>query len=71
MPYTDAEKDDLERLLDHLGIEDVMCALSQICYEKEAHVQESWQDGRLASRWKRLGNSLEKMSRSLINPHFM
>ena len=47
-----------------------MSALAEICYEKEAHVQEYWQDRSLAARWRKLGAKLEKMAPKLDDPHF-
>jgi hypothetical protein len=70
MPYSRNERDELEILLDKLGVEGIMSALAEICYEKEAHVQEYWQDRSLAARWRKLGAKLEKMAPELDDPHF-
>jgi len=69
MPYTSKEHDELETLFDKLGVEGVVSALAEICYEKEAHVQEYWQDRTLAARWRRLGARLEKLAPQLDDPH--
>ena len=69
MPYTSKERDELETLFDKLGVEGVVSALAEICYEKEAHVQEYWQDRALATRWRRLGARLEKLAPALDDPH--
>ena len=71
MPYTRDDIDSLEAILDRIGIEDTVSALAQICYEKESHVLENWQDQRLASRWEKLGRKLQKLAPTLIDPNFM
>jgi len=70
MPYSRSERDELEVLLDKLGVEGVMSALAEICYEKELHSLEHWRDRVLASRWRKLGVKLESMASSLDDPHF-
>jgi hypothetical protein len=48
---TNAEKDDLERLIDRVGIESVLMGISEICGEKAEHIRSMWQDHALAKRW--------------------
>ena len=52
-PITDAERDQIEELLDRIGVWGMMMALSEISTAKEGHVEEAWQDLRLAKRWGR------------------
>jgi hypothetical protein len=70
MPYSRAERDELEILFDKLGIEGLISAMAEICYEKEYHVMESWNDSGLASRWRKLGAKLERLAPTLDDPHF-
>ena len=70
MPYTAHERFELEVLFDKLGVEGIVSALAEICYLKEAHVKEYWQDRNLAARWRKLGSKLEKMAPELDDPHF-
>ena len=44
--------------------------MAEICYEKEAHTMEHWQDRGLASRWRKLGAKLEKLAPTLDDPYF-
>jgi hypothetical protein len=71
MPYTETERDELEAILDKRGIEGIVSALAEICYLKEAHVQENWQDRPLASRWRKLDSRLERLAPSLDDPHMV
>ena len=71
MPYTETERDELEAILDKRGIEGTVSDLAEICYLKEAHVQENWQDRALASRWRKLGSRLERLATSLDDPHML
>ena len=70
MTYTREERDELENLLDKMSVEGVINALAEICYEKEGHVMESWQDRTLASRWSKLGAKFEKLAATLDDPYF-
>jgi hypothetical protein len=49
-----SEKVDLEMLIDKVGIESVLMALSEICGEKADHIATTWQDATLAKRWATL-----------------
>jgi hypothetical protein len=48
---TPGEKEDLERLIDKVGIEAVLMAVSEICGEKAEHIRATWQDNALGRRW--------------------
>ena len=50
---TQEMQDKLESIVDSTSIEDVVEALSQICYAKAEHVQSNWQDYVLAKVWER------------------
>jgi hypothetical protein len=70
MPYTRSERDELEVLFDKVGVEDLVSAVAEICYVKEAMVKKHWQDSALAARWRNLGTKLEKLAPTLDDPHF-
>ena len=40
-------------LIDAVGIMNFLIYLEEICYEKAAHVRETWQDEPLALKWER------------------
>jgi len=50
----------LEQLMDSNGLAAVLDALSEICYAKAAHIEEAWQDDRLAKHWRDAGRELER-----------
>jgi len=52
-----ARQDTLERLIDTSSLHDVLVDLAQVCWAKEQHVQEAWQDNELAKRWNRAANA--------------
>lgn len=49
---TDAEKQQLEMLLDATSLNAVMQALSEVCGAKAEHIESNWQDKPLARDWR-------------------
>ena len=45
------ELDQLETLIDAVGIESILMGISDICGEKADHIRANWQDNVLARRW--------------------
>jgi hypothetical protein len=45
--------ENLEKIVDHYGLENIVRALSFICSEKSAHIAENWQDVKTAKEWMR------------------
>jgi hypothetical protein len=43
--------ENLERIVDHYGLENLIRALAFICSEKSTHVAENWQDVKTAKVW--------------------
>jgi len=43
--------DNLEKIVDHYDLENIIRALSFICGEKATHIAENWQDAKLAKSW--------------------
>ncbi|TPJ33693.1 hypothetical protein [Mesorhizobium sp. B2-8-3] len=56
---TPEETTQLEQLLDAIGMERLLTALSNICAEKQAHVEANWQDKALATAWGRMADRLD------------
>lgn len=57
---SDVELEELESLIDSIGLSQVVGALADICYMKEQHVAENWQDEALAKDWHKAGAVLSK-----------
>jgi hypothetical protein len=51
------QKEQLEALLDKTSLHEVLDMLSEICSEKQEHVQTNWQDKNLAKAWGRCAYS--------------
>ena len=45
------EFQELEKLVDKVGLQSVLMGLSEICGLKDEHIQADWQDYGLARRW--------------------
>jgi len=52
----------VEDLIDRHGVDGLIDAIIDICYEKEMHVRENWQDHRLANSWQKVASILEKVN---------
>lgn len=50
--------EDLERLIDRDGIENVLTAIGMICYDKSDHILSNWQDSATARWWYRIAQHL-------------
>lgn len=62
LTVTEAEQSMLlEALVDRRGIVSILARLSEICFLKEDHVHEHWQDPILAHRWHKIGFALDKI----------
>ena len=70
MAHSKAERDELEKILDKLGVTGLFEALSQIASEKESHTLENWGDRTLARRWDRLFSKFEKLAGDIDDPYF-
>lgn len=55
---TPPEKDQLEALIDACGLCDVLDALSEICDEKAAHIEDTYSDRHLARTWRETGKAI-------------
>lgn len=61
--------DTLEKLVDDNGLQAVIGALSQICFEKAEHIQENWQDSGLAKLWEKNAKVLDTTQSKLVATH--
>lgn len=52
----------VEQLIDEVGLQTVLDALTIVCHEKADHVQANWQDGPLASRWTSMGTDMAQVA---------
>lgn len=52
---TAGQGDDLERLIDRYGLNQVLEAISDICHRKADYIQSLWQDEKLAKAWEDKG----------------
>lgn len=52
----------LEAALDGATMQDVMEAFRDVCYGKEIHVAENWQDYKLASEWKTWARKFDNLA---------
>ena len=60
----DARKDELEALVDTLGLERVLELLGEVCHDKADHLRTNWQDEVQARAWERSAKVLDKASAS-------
>ena len=58
---TQAEAINLETLIDNHGIQEVMDAIANICWEKSEHIVQSYGDKPLAKLWETNGKRIARM----------
>ena len=54
--------EELELLLDKIGLPLLLASLADIANEKAEHVATNWQDQNLAKRWRKAGTALGTLS---------
>lgn len=52
---------DLEDIVDSASLEEVLAALSNMCFEKAEHVRTNWQDEPLAKAWEKNGKLIDSI----------
>lgn len=60
-------QDELEQIVDKLGLSFTLHALEQICYEKAEHLRSNWQDENAAKMWERDARKLDTVANKLNN----
>jgi len=48
---TNEQAEQLEKLLDTMGLHNMLGAIAIICGEKAEHIETVWQDRKLAKKW--------------------
>ena len=56
------EAGDLEALIGRHGLADVLATIVDICLKKAEHIRTNWEDQRLAQRWEKVAEKLEKIT---------
>lgn len=59
--------EELELLLDKMGLPLLLASLADIANEKAEHVATNWQDQNLAKRWRKAGTALGTFSRRMAS----
>jgi hypothetical protein len=62
MTTAQLQQDQLERLVDGIGLSAVLDLLSMVCYDKAEHLDSNWQDHGAATAWRRAGETVLKAS---------
>ena len=52
------DKDYIEDMIDEHGLQHVIETISDVCYEKEQHIKENWQDIPLSATWNKAARYL-------------
>lgn len=52
-------QDELESLVDHAGLQNVLAMLATICGEKAEHVAVNWQDAHAAKVWAKQASAID------------
>jgi Tfp pilus assembly major pilin PilA len=55
----------LEILIDRNNVGTILDAIAEVCYEKEQHLLENWQDKVAASHWKEAGDLVTEVVLSI------
>jgi hypothetical protein len=55
-------EDELEAIVDHIGLSNTIEALATVCVTKATHLKSNWQDAGAARPWTRLGLRLDTVA---------
>jgi hypothetical protein len=58
-------RDDLEQMVDRLGLSKVLFMLAEICHEKADHVETNWQDRVLAADWRKASRAVDRIAETV------
>jgi len=67
MTMTTQQQNQLEALVDNVGLFSVLDALSNICGLKAEHIQLNWQDAGLAKEWEHAESTLNKAASKILD----
>lgn len=59
---TNNDKYALEGFIDKTSAQDVIDAIGEILYEKAGHIEENWQDYKLAKQYERAGAKVQRFA---------
>jgi GTP1/Obg family GTP-binding protein len=62
-----AMRDQLEAIVDHIGLAQTLVNLADIANLKAEHIRANWQDNLTACDWERDAKRLERFAKGLIN----
>jgi hypothetical protein len=57
----DPFKDNIEAIIDRVGLHNFIALTSVICFEKAEHIATEWQDTTLAKDWAKVGRLLDNL----------
>lgn len=55
----------LEALIDSNSLADILSSIASVCFEKEQHIAENWQDRKLANTWGKTGEKVNNLAAKL------
>jgi hypothetical protein len=55
-------KDEIEQMVDKVGLSKFLFMLAEVCNEKAEHIQTNWQDRNLAKEWTADARAIEKIA---------
>ena len=55
-------KDELEIMIDKIGLSKALFLIAEICCEKAEHLQSNWQDANAAKEWTADARAIEKLA---------
>lgn len=64
-------RDDLEMMIDSVGLGNVVDLLEEICYEKAEHLRSNWQDESAAKHWEHDAREFDKVRNRLNVPAYI
>jgi hypothetical protein len=62
MDHQTERQQELEDLVDALGLKGVCQSLAEICWAKAEHIRSNWQDEPLAKAWGKAAAMLERVA---------
>lgn len=68
---TEAEKLEIERMIDALSVYWVLHTIAEICAAKASHVAEHWQDMPLAKAWDKAASLITAVCERLPQRHYI
>jgi hypothetical protein len=67
---TQNTQDNLEEIVDALGVKGTLEALAQVCFDKSEHLASNWQDEASAKVYSNVGSAINKFAYKTIEQRF-